>query len=80
MREVIRQVQTTRNSANLQVDDRIALVLETTSSDLAQAIHEHSETIKHEVLAGHLTKEGGGTYEQVVKVDGHELNIKLSKS
>lgn len=79
MREVVRQVQNARKDAGLNVDDRISLVLHTTSEQLAKAIHDHTETLKHETLATHLTAEGGGDHQTEVTVEGSQLVVKLSK-
>jgi isoleucyl-tRNA synthetase len=79
-REVIRQIQNARKAAGLQVDDRISLVLNSTGKELQKAVQEHSQAIKQETLANHLTQEGSGVYETVVKVDGAELTIKLAKA
>ncbi len=80
MREVIRQVQNARKAASLNVDDRISLVLSTRDTDVARAIHEYASTIKQETLATHLTQEGSGEYETVIKVDGAELDVKLTRT
>jgi len=80
MREVVRQVQSARKAAGLNVDDRISLVLTTDSAELAQAIHEHTNTIKQETLATNLTKEGSGSYETDLKVEGHGLHLGLHKA
>lgn len=79
-REIVRQVQTARKEAGLQVDDRIKLVLQTTSQELAASITEHVEVIKHETLAKVLETEGDGTYELEAKVEEFDLSIKISKS
>ncbi len=79
-REVIRQVQNSRKNAGLNVDDRITLVLSTDSPLLAKAISDHSEAIKKETLASHLTKEGNGSYVESVKVEDFELSIRLAKT
>ena len=80
MREVIRNVQSARKAAGLNVDDRISLVLSSEDAELEKAIHEHLETIKQETLATHLTKEGAGEYEAEAKVEGSGLTVKLSKA
>lgn len=80
IREVVRQVQTARKSAGLQVDDRITLVLSTEDNRLQQAIHEHSGLIKQETLALHLSKEGDASYETVVKIEDSNLLVKLEKA
>ncbi len=80
MREVVRNVQNARKQAGLQVDDHINLVLATKDKQLEKAIHEHLDTIKHETLANHLTKEGSGDHSVEVQIDGAELSVRLSKS
>ena len=79
-REVIRQVQSARKTAGLNVDDRIKLILLTEDQELQQAIEEHSQTIKHETLALDIAKEGEGDHESEAKVDGITLSIKLMKA
>ncbi len=79
MREVVRYVQNARKQADLQIDNRIHLVLQTDSEELKQAIHEHLETIKQETLANNLTAEGIGSFEVTVKVDNSDLNIKIQR-
>lgn len=79
MREIVRFVQNTRKEANLNVDDRIFLSLDTQSPELQAAIEEHLDEIKAETL----TTEYNGThdgYEKVVKIDGYDLAITLKKS
>jgi isoleucyl-tRNA synthetase len=80
IREVIRQVQSARKAADLQVDDRISLVLSTDDKELERAIHEHADIIKTETLATHLAKEGSGAFEVTAKVEGADLVVKLQKS
>jgi isoleucyl-tRNA synthetase len=79
MREVIRNVQTARKAAGLNVDDRIELVLETGDDELAEAIKEHADVIKAETLATNLTAEGDKSYSADVKVEGKSLTVKLAK-
>jgi isoleucyl-tRNA synthetase len=79
MREVIRNVQTARKAAGLNVDDRIELVLETGDDELAEAIKEHADVIKAETLATNLTAEGDKSYSADVKVEGKSLAVKLAK-
>jgi len=80
MREVVRHVQAARKNAGLNVDDRIALVLETDGKELREAIDEHNETISAETLADALHHEGKREYRTSVKVEGAELVIALEKS
>ncbi|RTK94460.1 isoleucine--tRNA ligase [Candidatus Saccharibacteria bacterium] len=81
MREIIRQVQSARKQAGLQVDDRIALDLQTTVTELAEAIEEHKDTIATETLAENLTVTGTQHQFAVeLKVEGHSLTVSLEKS
>jgi isoleucyl-tRNA synthetase len=77
MREVIRHVQACRKKADLQVDDRIILWLETADKELQKAIDEHINTIKHETLAEEIkdTQEN----RQTVKIEDKDLTISLKK-
>jgi isoleucyl-tRNA synthetase len=79
MREVVRNVQSARKAAGLQVDDRIKLVLSTHDSGLQQAIDEHAKTIKTETLANHLTTDGSGDFQSDVQIEKMLLTIKLSR-
>lgn len=85
MREVVRNVQTARKSAGLNVDDRINLLLETNDEELKRAISEHATTIAAETLAnelntGGLKADAGKAFVSVVKVEGTVLNVSLQKS
>jgi len=57
MREVIRNVQSARKKAGLEVDDRISLALLTHENELHAAMSEFAETIKAETLAHELVFE-----------------------
>lgn len=79
MRDIVRQVQSARKTAGLEVDDRIVLTLETESNDLAAAIKTHAETIRAETLATELMTTGAS--DQVpVRVDGKELFVAVKKA
>lgn len=80
MREMVRHVQNARKQAGLNVDDRIALELQTADSELLEAITEHSTLIADEVLASSVSQIAGELYTSTVKVDGKELTIKLKKA
>lgn len=80
VREVIRQVQSARKAADLQVDDRISLILSTDDAGLNEAITGYADVIKQETLAVQLEKEGSGLFESVSKLDNVKLTIKLQKS
>ncbi len=80
MREVVRQVQNARKQADLQVENRINLILETANDDLKQAIEEHAKTIQQETLASSLNSAPVDGFEAQVNVEGHQLTIKLQKA
>jgi isoleucyl-tRNA synthetase len=80
MREVVRYVQAARKEAGLNVDDHIALVLETDDKELRSAIDEHTDTISVETLADALHTEGKREHSSNVKIEGAELTIALEKS
>lgn len=80
MREVVRQVQTARKAAGLQVDDRIHLVLTTEEKELNDAIKTHEEVIKAETLATELSNSGTHHFKTDAKIDVFSLIISLQKS
>lgn len=79
MREIIRHVQAARKAAGLNVDDRISLSLKSDSSELEEAIEEHSKTIAEETLTEEFVDVKDG-YETTVKVEEEELDICLKKA
>jgi isoleucyl-tRNA synthetase len=81
MREIVRNVQSARKAAGLEVDDRISLAMITEDLELKKVLdNQHlTEVIQHETLAASFkvgTVEG---FESKVKVDGALLSITLSK-
>lgn len=80
MREVVRQVQAARKKAELLVDDRIDLSLNSENDDLKAAINEHQAIILSETLAVNLSSDKTFTYSQDVKIEGAMLTISLQKS
>jgi len=78
MREVIRNVQSARKKAGLNVDDRIKLQLLTDDAELKKAITEHLETILAETLAQRAAAEAL-SYHETVTVDARPLDISLEK-
>lgn len=78
-REVVRHVQSARKAAELNVDDRIKLSLQTDDDELVGAIKEHASTIAAETLADKI---GDAQYahETTVKVEGVDLVVTLEKS
>jgi isoleucyl-tRNA synthetase len=81
-REVVRHVQNARKEADLEMEDRITLWLETSSDRLRQAIETHRDYIAAETLtsqwAGHALD--GQAHRAEVKVDGQSLTIELAKA
>jgi isoleucyl-tRNA synthetase len=81
MREVIRNVQSARKKAGLNIEDRIELALESESKDLAAAIETHRDTIYAETLAAKELKEADDSvYSEEVKVESHVLRVRLRKT
>jgi isoleucyl-tRNA synthetase len=78
MRDIVRLVQNARKQAGLDVDDRIELGLTSTSTDIVQAITEHSGVIEAETLATVLTETVEGHSTQA-KVGEAEVTISLRK-
>jgi isoleucyl-tRNA synthetase len=81
MREVIRNVQQARKQADLEVDDRIALKLESTAPELRALLKNKSltDTIQQETLATSLNNTSPEGFTKTVKIDEHELLIDLKK-
>lgn len=80
MREVVRNVQSGRKTAGLQVDDRITLSLSTTDDELRKAIDEHKDTIAAETLAKEVVFDRTFDFDTSCTVDGAPLTISLKKS
>ncbi len=80
MREVVRNVQNARKQAGLEVDDRIRLQILTDDAAIMQAIAEHKETIEQETLADALYDHEAKVFTAIVKIEGTEVNIGLSKA
>jgi isoleucyl-tRNA synthetase len=80
-REVVRHVQNARKEADLEMEDRIELYLDTPSQELHQAIEAHRSYIMSETLAVKRATQplGGDSYRTTVKVDGQPLTIELRK-
>ena len=73
VRELIRVIQSARKKAGLNVDDRIRLMM------TFEIPEKFIETVKGEVLATEITKEGNFEYDEVVKVEGEQGTISLQK-
>jgi isoleucyl-tRNA synthetase len=78
MRELVRHIQNARKKADLNVDDRITLAVDTGSQSVRQAYEHHSDVIFAETLAvGAL--DGEPQFTETVKLEGGEVTIKFSK-
>ncbi len=80
MREVVRNVQSARKQAGLNVDDRIELSLSTTDQELHKAIKEHEATIKAETLAVSVVFDQTLAFETSCSVDDAPLTVSLQKA
>ena len=80
MREVVRNVQTARKAAGLNVDDRIALVLSSDDPELTEAIKDFTGDIKNETLATSLEFKGEKSHTTGVTVEGKMLTVSLERS
>lgn len=81
MRELIRQVQTARKAAGLNVDDRIKLAIVSSDDEMLQTLKEHAETLKAETLAVSLDDElVNALYSEDLTVDGYPVEISLVKA
>lgn len=80
MREVVRNVQSARKQADLNIDDRIELSLSTTDKELHKAIKEHQETIAAETLATSLVFDQTFAFEVSCAVETAPLTVSLQKA
>jgi isoleucyl-tRNA synthetase len=81
MREIVRNVQQARKVADLLVDDRINLWLESDDAKLLKVLKNSdlTDVIKQETLGQQLNHGSPDGYAITVKVDGAELKITLAK-
>ncbi len=81
-REVIRHVQNSRKEANLALEDRIILRLETEAEKLQEATETHREYIAQETLVVEWASEEitDADYSADVKVEGHKLKIEIKRA
>lgn len=79
-RELIRHIQSSRKQAGLDVDNRIILGVNSTSSEVKQALKAHESDIMAETLATKLTRKVEGKFSASVKVEEFDVEITLSKS
>jgi len=79
VRELIRNVQSARKQAGLNVDDHIVLSLSTTDKELRKAIDAHTELIKTETLADTLVFDQHLDFETSCSVENAPLTVALQK-
>jgi len=79
-REVIRNVQSARKQAGLNVDDRVHLSLSTSDEELHKAITEHEKTIADETLAKTLVFDQTFAHETSCSIDDAPLTVALEKA
>lgn len=77
-RDAVRHIQQARKDADLNVSDRIALVL-TTDRESVAALDEHREFIAQETLALELTIRSGNPKSDLAIGAGGKLDIELAK-
>ncbi|HSW98754.1 MAG TPA: isoleucine--tRNA ligase [Candidatus Saccharimonadales bacterium] len=80
MREVVRNVQSARKAAGLDVDDRIHLSLSTTDDELRRAITGHEAVIAAETLAVKIVLDQTFAFESACAVDNAPLTVSLEKA
>jgi len=80
MRELVRQVQTARKAAGLNVDDRIVLRVVSDDAEVLQTLEDHADTIKSETLATSLNESEPSAYTVEVTVDGYTVTAMLAKA
>lgn len=79
VRELIRHIQSGRKSAGLQVDDRIDLILISSSHQLSSAVKDFENEIKQETLAETILEKGDSIYSLEADIEGHKITIGISK-
>jgi isoleucyl-tRNA synthetase len=79
MREVVRNVQSARKQAGLQIDDRIRLSLSTSDEELRKAVQEHKDAIATETLAKELVFDQTFEHDTSCAVGTAPLTVSLEK-
>jgi isoleucyl-tRNA synthetase len=79
MRELVRHIQNARKQAGLEVSDRIALLIETESPEIQQAVSTHLAAIKAETLTEEYGEVPADAFLATVKVEGLEVKINLAR-
>lgn len=80
-RDIIRNIQSARKEANLQVENRILLSLVTDSEQLMSAIEEFKNTICKETLTNELSVvQKDYDYSKIVVAEKQNLTIQIQKA
>jgi isoleucyl-tRNA synthetase len=80
MRDLVRHIQSARKQAQLNVEDLISLEVKSDDSIILKALDQYIDTIKAETLAISVNDKDFDGYETVVKLNDHDVAIKLSKT
>lgn len=80
VRELIRNVQSARKQAGLNVDDRIMLSVSTVDNELRKAIDEHQDLITTETLADEMVYDQHLEFETSCAIDDAPLTVSLQKA
>lgn len=79
-RDLIRNIQSARKGADLQIENRIKLCLVTESKELSEAIKEFKKLIAQETLAEEIFTESQGLkFSTEIKIEKQILKIELEK-
>ena len=77
-RDIIRNIQSCRKEAGLQIENRIKLSLASDSAEITSAVDEFEKLISLETLTQHFSSRPEGyQFAKTVSVEGHELTIEL---
>jgi len=77
-RDIVRNIQSCRKEAGLQIENRIKLSLASDSAEITSAVDEFEKLISLETLTQHFSSRPEGyQFAKTVSVEGHELTIEL---
>ena len=80
-RELTNRIQNFRKEIELEVTDRIDIVIKTNSSELKKAIAEKGDYIKSETLANRISEDFGVVpHKKEIEIENESLILGLSKS
>jgi isoleucyl-tRNA synthetase len=79
IRELIRHIQNSRKEAGFEVEDRIALLLDSESPEVVQSIDNFKKLIIDETLASEFGEVPEDSYSTTIKIDGLEIRISISR-